>query len=67
VVACGVSASDSRLSVVGYAAVTHKGRDAAAKYLSEFVEDIKTSGLVARVIEKNGIRGVSVAPMAAAK
>ena len=52
---------EGRFSVVGQATGTHKERVAGAKYLSEFIEDIKASGLVARVIEKNGIRGVSVA------
>ncbi|HKQ26703.1 MAG TPA: transporter substrate-binding domain-containing protein [Burkholderiales bacterium] len=41
---------------------TPKGRDAGAKYLREFVEDLKASGFVARSIAKNGVRGVSVAP-----
>ena len=40
------------------------GRDAAAKYLRGFVEEVKASGLVARAIEKTGAAGVSVAPMA---
>jgi polar amino acid transport system substrate-binding protein len=43
---------------------TPKGRDAGAKYLREFVEDVKASGFVARSIVKNGVRGVSVAPPA---
>ena len=42
-----------------------KGRDAAARYLREFIEDAKASGLVADTIEKHGVRGVSVAPRAA--
>ena len=41
-----------------------KGRDAGAKYLLEFIEDVKAPGLVARAIEKAGVRGVSVAPKA---
>ena len=41
-----------------------KGRNAGAKYLREFIEDVKASGLIARAIEKAGIRGVSVAPRA---
>jgi polar amino acid transport system substrate-binding protein len=41
-----------------------KGRNAGAKYLREFIEDVKASGLVARAIEKAGVRGVSVAPPA---
>lgn len=55
---------EGRFSVVGQATGTHKDRPGGAKYLAEFIEDIKASGLVARVIEKNGIRGVSVAPPA---
>jgi polar amino acid transport system substrate-binding protein len=39
-----------------------KGRDAAAKYLREFANDVKKSGLVAQIIEKHGVRGVTVAP-----
>jgi polar amino acid transport system substrate-binding protein len=43
---------------------TPKARARAAAYLREFVEDVKRSGLVARTIEKNGVRGVTVAPRA---
>ena len=38
-----------------------KGRAAAAKYLREFADDVKKSGLVAKIIEKHGVRGVTVA------
>lgn len=55
---------DGRFAAVQQAVCTPKGRDAGANYLREFVEDVKASGLVARVIEKNGVRGVSVAPAA---
>jgi polar amino acid transport system substrate-binding protein len=41
-----------------------KARDAAARYLREFVEDVKASGFIARAIETHGVRGVSVAPKA---
>ena len=44
-----------------------KGREAGAQYLREFVEDIKAAGLVARAIESNRVRGVSVAPMASSQ
>jgi polar amino acid transport system substrate-binding protein len=43
-----------------------KGRDEGARYLREFIEDVKRSGLVARAIEKNGVQGVTV-PGAAAR
>jgi polar amino acid transport system substrate-binding protein len=55
---------DGRYTVIGYAAGVPKGRDAGAKYLREFIEDAKASGLVARLIEKSGIRGLAVAPKA---
>ena len=55
---------DGRFTAVQQAIGTPKGRDAGAQYLREFVEDIKATGLVARTIEKNGIRGVSVASAA---
>jgi polar amino acid transport system substrate-binding protein len=45
---------------------TAKGREAGNRYLRDFIEDAKASGFVARSIEKNGIRGVSVAPTAPA-
>jgi polar amino acid transport system substrate-binding protein len=45
---------------IGQALGIPKGRDAGAKYLREFIEDVKASGLVARAIEKAGLRGVSI-------
>ena len=52
---------DGNFTAVQQAVGTPKGRAAGAKCLREFVEDIKASGLVARTIEKNGVRGLSVA------
>lgn len=43
---------------------TLHGREAGATYLREFVEDVKASGLVARLIAEYAVRGVSVAPPA---
>ena len=53
---------DGRLTAVQQSIGTPKGRDTAAQYLREFVAEAKASGLVAKVIEANGVRGVSVAP-----
>jgi polar amino acid transport system substrate-binding protein len=53
---------DGRFSVVNQAIGTPRGREAGAQYLAEFVEEAKLSGLIARAIEKNAVRGVSVAP-----
>jgi polar amino acid transport system substrate-binding protein len=55
---------DGRFSVVGQAVGTPRGREAGATYLHAFVEEIKASGLVAQTIEKNGVRGLTVAPLA---
>ena len=52
---------EGRFTAVQQAVGTPKGRSAAAQYLREFVEDIKASGLVARTIEKNDVRGLTVA------
>ncbi len=58
---------DGRFMAIHQALGMPKGRDAGAKYLREFIEDVKASGLVAQAIEKAGIRGVSVAPRAPAR
>lgn len=58
---------DGRFMAIHQALGIPKGRDAGAKYLCEFIEDVKASGLVARAIEKADIRGVSVAPRAPAQ
>lgn len=55
---------DGRFTAVQQAAGTPKGRGAGAQYLREFIEDIKASGLVARTIEKNGVRGLTIAAKA---
>ena len=39
-----------------------KKREAAARYVREFVEDAKRSGLVAQLVEKHAVKGVNVAP-----
>jgi polar amino acid transport system substrate-binding protein len=41
---------------------TAKPNAAGAKYLSQFVEEAKRSGLVAQLIEKHRVKGLSVAP-----
>ena len=55
---------DGQCTSVKQSIGTPKGRDAGAKYLREFVEDVKATGFVAGLIAKNGVRGVSVAPPA---
>ena len=55
---------DGRFTAVQQAIGTPKERTAGARYLSGFVEDVKATGLMARIIENNGVRGVSVAAAA---
>jgi polar amino acid transport system substrate-binding protein len=55
---------EGRFMAIEQALGIPKGRDAGATYLCEFIEDVKASGLVARAIEKAGVRGVSVPPKA---
>lgn len=52
---------EGQITGVQQAIAVPKGRDAAAKYLRAFAADIKKSGLVARAIAANGVKGVSVA------
>ncbi len=52
---------DGRFMAIHQALGIPKGRDAAAKYLREFIEDVKASGFLARAIERAGVRGVSIA------
>jgi len=59
----GLRVVEGRYTVIGYAAGVPKGREAGAKVLSEFIEDAKASGLVAKSIAKSGVRGVTVAPL----
>src|SRR6266849_5536733 len=62
----GARVLEGRFSAVQQSIGTPQGRPAGAKYLREFAEDAKASGLVARTIERHAVRGVSVAPPAPA-
>ena len=60
----GARLLEGQFTAVQQAIGTPKGREASAKYLREFVEDVKASGLVAQAIARNAVQGVSVAPAA---
>jgi polar amino acid transport system substrate-binding protein len=51
-----------RFMVINQAMGTPRGREAGARYLREFIEEMKASGFVARALERSGVDGVSVAP-----
>lgn len=62
----GASILAGRFTAIQQAVGMPKGNAAAARYLREFVEDIKASGFVAAAIERNGARGATVAAPASA-
>ena len=51
---------DGQITGVQQAVGTPKARAAAAQFLGSFVEDLKQSGLVSRIIAEHGVRGVVV-------
>src|SRR5687768_17177443 len=55
---------EGNFTTVRHTVGTPKGRDAAAAYLRDMVEDVKASGLVTKWIEKSGVKGLSAAPAA---
>ncbi len=57
----GAKILEGRFTAVQQAIGTPKGRPEGAAYLRKFAEDVKASGLVAQLIERHGIRGLSVA------
>jgi polar amino acid transport system substrate-binding protein len=60
----GARIIEGKFSSVQQAIGTGKRNAAGAAYLNEFVEEAKRSGLVARLIERHKVRGLSVAPPA---
>ena len=61
----GVRLLDGRFMVINQAMAMGKGRaSAGASYLDAFVEEMKASGFVARLLVQNNIAGALVAPPA---
>ncbi len=61
----GTRLIDGNFTAVLQAAGTPKGRAAGNAYLCAFIEDVKASGLVAKLIEKNKVgHGLTVSPPA---
>lgn len=61
----GLRLLDGRFMVINQAMGTPRGREAGAKYLREFVEEMKASGFVAQSLARHRVEGASVAPRAA--
>jgi polar amino acid transport system substrate-binding protein len=51
---------DGRFMAIQQALGVPKGCEEGARYLREFIEDVKASGFVAKAIDRAGVRGVSV-------
>ncbi len=60
----GARILDGQFSAVQQAIGTARRNTAGAAFLRGFVEEAKASGLVARLIAKHGVKGLSVAPPA---
>jgi len=60
----GACILDGHFASVQQAIGTSRKNLAGAAFLRDFVEQAKASGLVARLIERHGVRGLSVAPAA---
>jgi polar amino acid transport system substrate-binding protein len=58
----GARILDGQFTAVQQAVGTARGNQAGAAFLRDFVEEAKGSGLIARLIERHGIRGLTVAP-----
>jgi polar amino acid transport system substrate-binding protein len=60
----GMRLLEGRFMVINQAMGTPKGREAGARYLREFVEEMKASGFVAQALARHRIEGAAVAPAA---
>src|SRR4030095_9133958 len=60
----GVRLLEGRFMVIDQAMALPKGRPAAVRYLSAFVEDMNGSGCVPAALTRHGIEGAVVAPAA---
>ena len=53
---------DGQVTAVQQSIGTPKSREAAARYLKEFAQDVKKTGFVKDAIERHKVPGVTVAP-----
>ena len=58
----GLRLLPGRFMVINQAMGMRRGREAGAKYLAAFVEDMKASGFVAEALRRHAIQGAAVAP-----
>jgi polar amino acid transport system substrate-binding protein len=60
----GLRVVDGRFMAIEQAMGMPKGRDAGARYLRDFVEEMKASGFIAKGLEASGQRDAEIAPPA---
>ncbi len=60
----GLRLLEGRFMVINQAMGLPKGREAALRYLTAFVEEMKASGFVERALARHGIEGAAVAAAA---
>ena len=60
----GLRLLEGRFMVIQQAMGLPKGREAGARYLNTFIEEMKSSGFVAAALARHGIEGALVAPIA---
>ena len=58
----GLRVLEGRFMVIGQAAGVPKAREAAARYLAEFIEEMTRSGFVANALKESGVTDADVAP-----
>lgn len=58
----GLRVLDGHFMVIGQAAGVPRAREAAAKYLGYFIEEMKRSGFVANALKESGVTDADVAP-----
>lgn len=63
----GLRLLPGRFMVINQAMGMARGKEAGAKYLGAFVEEMKASGFVAEALRRHGIEGAVVAPPAGAR
>jgi len=63
----GLRLLPGRFMAINQAMGTPRGREAGARYLGEFIEEMKASGFVLQSLARNRAQGASVAPAGAAQ
>jgi polar amino acid transport system substrate-binding protein len=59
--AAGVRMLPGRFMVINQAMAVPKGRDAGARYVHDFIEEMKATGFVAQALARYKVEGAAVA------